>query len=533
LEWCLDHAKFREQDYLRWAREYYSLPVIKTEFFEQPVPATLWQKTKNTPWRESCFPLLEWDGVLFVGCLEPPVHSPLPQVQFLLAPRSLQKIWWQELTKPASSIHDLPSLQHSNAAKTIFEEPEVTGDGAQDFELAFEIVEPEKPDLTGVHKIPELAKPAEPTVVPHAPAVSAKELPSLPDSPSVKETTLTTISSGLEGLTLGDAIPAVSPDSKTAIPAPEIKEDDNFEMPLGLSFSSNEVPQTTQSSKEFSLSLALDTPSETSVEVPLGLSLSGLNPQVSEQVKETKTEITGVTAITPPTMNVAVSLPPPAPLQPPAPPPAMAKPPMPPPMPAPAAVPPPPPVFAPTPPPMAPKPQMTPPPPPPPIFSKPAAATPPPAPIPMATPQATRAQMNPVVQEIFAQMSSDFEQCMVLTYANEKLVPWQWDNSWKLSFNAPPPIDTTHPSIFKIVLDTKGPYHGYIYPNPTNDAFFMAWNQSRYPDHITIVPMVVQNEVVGMVLGATSRVKGAMANLATYQNLAADLATRLGPKAAA
>ncbi|MEQ1877356.1 MAG: hypothetical protein ABL958_11990, partial [Bdellovibrionia bacterium] len=111
LEWCLDNSKFKEQDYLKWAREYYSLPVVKVDFFEQPVPEDLWNKNKGNGWKESYFPLLEWDGVLFVGCLEPP---PAPvsdsHVQFLLAPRSLQKIWWQALNKPAQMAVELPSI---------------------------------------------------------------------------------------------------------------------------------------------------------------------------------------------------------------------------------------------------------------------------------------------------------------------------------------------------------------------------------------------------------------------------------------
>jgi hypothetical protein len=134
---------------------------------------------------------------------------------------------------------------------------------------------------------------------------------------------------------------------------------------------------------------------------------------------------------------------------------------------------------------------------------------------------------SPTITDAFTRMKNDFDQCMVLVYRNEKLVPAYWDTTWVLANNAPPPIDLTGASIFRIVLDTKSPYHGYVAPCPVNDSFFAAWNQRRYPDHVTMVPMIQNNEIVGMVLGLTSRAKGAMVNLNQYQSLGIELAIRL------
>ncbi|HEX4925053.1 MAG TPA: hypothetical protein VFV50_13250, partial [Bdellovibrionales bacterium] len=139
----------------------------------------------------------------------------------------------------------------------------------------------------------------------------------------------------------------------------------------------------------------------------------------------------------------------------------------------------------------------------------------------------------PAVQDVFNRMQEHFDQCMVIIYADEKLTPWQWDSSWILKFNAPPAIETAGASVFRIVLDSKGPYHGYVSPNEINDAFFQAWNQGRYPEHLTITPMLVQNEVVGMLLGTTNRVRGAMVPLGLYQSVAIELAQTLNLKAAA
>ncbi|MEQ1877200.1 MAG: hypothetical protein ABL958_11170, partial [Bdellovibrionia bacterium] len=199
-------------------------------------------------------------------------------------------------------------------------------------------------------------------------------------------------------------------------------------------------------------------------------------------------------------------------------------------------------------------------PPPPPVMRRPAPApapqaapppvpqtTPPPVPqagpppMPMAPPQPAATGLSkpatggwpPAIQEAFQRMKEHFEQCMVLDYQDERLVPSYWDSTWKLTMNAPPAVDMTPASVFRIVVESKGPYHGFVAPNPVNDAFFQAWNGAKYPEHLMIVPLVFQGEVVGMLLGATSRVRGAMAPLGFYQSLATELAGRLRTKAAA
>lgn len=102
-------------------------------------------------------------------------------------------------------------------------------------------------------------------------------------------------------------------------------------------------------------------------------------------------------------------------------------------------------------------------------------------------------------------MKKHFDQAMILIYQNNVLKALKWDSSWKKEAHAQASIDLKSASIFRIVFDTKFPYHGYVIPNPINDAFFHGWNQGKYPEHVTIVPILENKNIVGMLLGTCTK----------------------------
>jgi hypothetical protein len=533
LEWCLDHGKIKETEYLIWAKEYYSLPVVKTDFFEQPVPEDLFNQKKSAYWKDSLFPVAEWDGVLFVACLEPPPARPIIEpLQYLLVPRSLQKIWWQAMNKPAATVADLPVLVTEKKTSL----PETFSEDSS-FELTFELE-----DSVSDVPVPPVAE---------IPTASASE-----------ETSFTGIT--LTAETVGAEVKIEHN------PPPEISDApvEVTEIPMGLNFSAEDTSTSFKKRDEFTLSEFLkENPDENTVtvtpptDVPLGLNLE-LGPSVAPQdfslealtpnPPTNATEKTSVGSLSlqlpadeaasapamkplppivapPPPPPLMVTPPPPAPLTPP----SIAMPPPPPTGLAPLTPPGPPPMTTMAPPPLPssmtpPSISVTPPPPPGPIQS-----APPPR---MATVETIRppvpagTRVGAPMQHVnnsFQKMREHFEQCMVLVYKDEQLVPQQWDDMWILSNNAPPVIDLSTPSIFKIVVDTKGPYHGYVAPSPVNDAFFTSWNKGRYPEHVTIIPLLLNNEVIGMLLATSSRVRGSMVALNTYQALGVDLARQM------
>jgi hypothetical protein len=111
------------------------------------------------------------------------------------------------------------------------------------------------------------------------------------------------------------------------------------------------------------------------------------------------------------------------------------------------------------------------------------------------------------VTQVLAQMKAHFEKTLILSIDDKEssLAAFAWDDSFKevLDKNARIPLKT--PSIFNIVAATQKPFHGYISINEVNEKFFEEWNFGIIPDHITITPIVVGEQLVGMVVGLAQK----------------------------
>lgn len=136
-------------------------------------------------------------------------------------------------------------------------------------------------------------------------------------------------------------------------------------------------------------------------------------------------------------------------------------------------------------------------------------------------------------QMAFSQMKVFFNQSMIFLFEDQKLKPWKQDGTWVKAPHVSDEIDLSTPSIFRIVAETKKPYHGHVIPNPINDAFFNAWNQGNYPEHITMCPLIVKNQLVGMIIGGTTKDKSKTINLDTMERIAQSLASDLQASKAA
>lgn len=120
-----------------------------------------------------------------------------------------------------------------------------------------------------------------------------------------------------------------------------------------------------------------------------------------------------------------------------------------------------------------------------------------------------------------------FDKTMILRFENDILKPWKWDDQWKQDSQRPITIDLTEPSIFRIVKDTKFPYHGYIIPNTVNEEFFTTWNEGSFPGHVTVYPLKADGEVIGMLLAITSIKKGNLIQLDQIEEVGEETAHKL------
>ena len=112
LRWALANNKINEFSYQDWAKVYYQLPTLDAKFFDQSPKPELWERWGAHSWSGSFLPIYEWDGVLYIACLEPPnekqkdlVANLDVKVGFLIAPISGMKKWWSILS---------PTIQYQN-----------------------------------------------------------------------------------------------------------------------------------------------------------------------------------------------------------------------------------------------------------------------------------------------------------------------------------------------------------------------------------------------------------------------------------
>lgn len=103
----------------------------------------------------------------------------------------------------------------------------------------------------------------------------------------------------------------------------------------------------------------------------------------------------------------------------------------------------------------------------------------------------------------FAQLKTFFKKSMLFAVGDKDrlLKPILWDSGFDVQSPQNPEINLKTPSIFRIVNGTQKPYHGYVVVNDLNESFFEAWNHGQVPDHVTLVPVMDKDQLVGMLMG--------------------------------
>ncbi|KHD88918.1 MAG: hypothetical protein OM95_07225 [Bdellovibrio sp. ArHS] len=111
--------------------------------------------------------------------------------------------------------------------------------------------------------------------------------------------------------------------------------------------------------------------------------------------------------------------------------------------------------------------------------------------------------LNERVKHILSEMKVHFEKSMILTLDEQEtqLTAFAWDENFQGMKDTSMRFPLRTPSIFNIVASTQKPFHGYISLNEINEKFFEDWNQGRIPDHVTISPIIINEKLVGMLMG--------------------------------
>lgn len=96
LAYALDKQIISEAAYFSWVLANFDVPLLKVSYFgDHPSSGQIWEKYGSLyKWSADCLPISEWDGHLYVACLEPTEFPSEMKVIPILCPLSgLRQIW--------------------------------------------------------------------------------------------------------------------------------------------------------------------------------------------------------------------------------------------------------------------------------------------------------------------------------------------------------------------------------------------------------------------------------------------------------
>ncbi len=126
--------------------------------------------------------------------------------------------------------------------------------------------------------------------------------------------------------------------------------------------------------------------------------------------------------------------------------------------------------------------------------------------------------------QVLLQVQGGFESGMILLFQGGHLMPWKWsDLMLSVKGEHPDPIQLDDPSVFRIVYRSALPYHGYVVTNPTNQKFFNEFSRGMLPKHMTIMPIMIEKQMCGMLLAISNQDVQLRQSLRMMERLAFEL----------
>lgn len=139
----------------------------------------------------------------------------------------------------------------------------------------------------------------------------------------------------------------------------------------------------------------------------------------------------------------------------------------------------------------------------------------------------SRPTLKTFVETLYEEMGAHFQKSMVLLKDGDSMKPWNWNSHFQSPADSSESVSLSVPSPWRIVMKTHMPYHGYLIPNEPSTRFFEIWNNSQTPDHLTLTPIVVEEHVIGMVLGIGDKSADTKASLQLTERWAQEFAKQI------
>lgn len=493
LYWSLQAKLVSENEYLAWASEAYLLPTVRPEFFAQPRDHVFWERTRKlADWNSHCFPLAEWQGFLLIGCVAPPrdFHLRQPHIFVLASARLLTEAYTAFTSSAPPQAATLKTAFHPAAQQ---EAPSArvvadVGPGLEADEIVFDDSNTAHGlDITGPHQVDTSEQTGEnrsDAMKPDLADILRSRLDSNPEEEGA-DSEFDRLARQFDE-PLSDELGGVPSEesAETATPAETLEgvDLDIGSRDLDLDFSSVRLstspPPSQPSSEEPSRSADMARPTSPSQ----GLNTAKLVPPASDIApppippRETTPRGGAVFELAPAKHNQNLTS---------------------------AAN----------------------------AETKDKSSRSVSAQTPLVLFDLCKTYDDVGVQAL-AHTLRTFEKAVIFTFRNNELRPWMWSDGLPANhvttdaeMKAAIPLET--PSIFRIVFRTCLPYHGYVAPCPVNDAFFKRLGVET-PSHATIVPLLVNTQMAGMLMGFTNQtITAYKETLKTMHKLGNEVATHL------
>lgn len=101
-------------------------------------------------------------------------------------------------------------------------------------------------------------------------------------------------------------------------------------------------------------------------------------------------------------------------------------------------------------------------------------------------------------------MSELFEKVLLFKVSGNKITAFKWSANLTKPQNEAS-YDATKKGFFKIARTTMKPYHGPSVESEGNTIFFKDWLQDTNPMHVTLVPVMHEEECTGMIMGLVAK----------------------------
>ena len=108
-----------------------------------------------------------------------------------------------------------------------------------------------------------------------------------------------------------------------------------------------------------------------------------------------------------------------------------------------------------------------------------------------------------VVSQVAQISEKYFIGIIIFSFQNNQFTPIEWSDSMA---GPATPINIEKPSIFKMIVKSKSPYHGFIVDNEIHKQFFTPWGFEALPTHVTFIPIFDNSKnIIGAFMGIASK----------------------------